>query len=104
MAKLKIAVDPTFPATVSIPLAGKAEPLQVGFVFKSMLRDELQMFVDKRSERTDEDTLNLIVHAWDFDEPVNAESIALLLQTYIGVAKPIVEKFLDEIAKARLGN
>lgn len=129
MAKtFKIAVAPTFKATVKIPRVGDA-PMEVPFVFKTMNRKELaKMYTRWNKEQQDmltqanedpdytlEDLAEVdikiqarqvkdIVHSWGFDEEFNDENIEALVTTALSVSQAITECYSEAYEKARLGN
>lgn len=126
MAKsFKIAINPTFTATVDVPRIG-ADPIAVKFTFKSMNRVQLaklftkwtaaqQKLVDEGSDYTLQDwaekeiemqveQLKDIVVGWGFDDEFNDENIEALVSTLIDVTSTITDCYGEAYARARRGN
>lgn len=103
MAKLVLTASPTFSANVLIPVPGK-KPVPVEFKFKGRTKDEFRAFLDGLADREDADVVLDIANGWELDDPFDADNVALLLQSYIGAARAIIEKYINELTSARLGN
>ena len=107
MAKLKLIADPTFQATVKIPLAG-AEPYPVVFTFKHRERKALDAWVKVSVQDTPEidpiDTdlkmVKDVATGWDLEDAFTDENITQLLNSYAGSAMAIYQAYLTEL---RLG-
>lgn len=100
---LKLQPNPTFFAKVMVPVpGGKAEPVK--FEFRHKTRDQLASWLKSEEERDDTAALLEIAVGWDLADPFNAENVGFLVQNYIGSAKAVVETYLEELTKARLGN
>lgn len=105
MAKTKfnLSVSPTFKAKVLIPIPGKtAEPVE--FTFKGRTRDEFRKFVDDLKDREDVNVVMDIASGWDLEDAFDEVNVEILTQNYLGAARAIIEKYLNELTQARLGN
>jgi hypothetical protein len=103
MAKLVLTASPTFKATVLIPVPGK-KPVPVEFVFKGRTKDQFTEFVEKLAGRDDVDVILDIATGWELDDVFGQDAVATLVQNYIGAARVVIEKYLNELTAARLGN
>lgn len=103
MAKLSLDANPTFPAKVAIPVAGGA-PVDVAFTFKHRTRDALNDFLTTADKRTDVETLLGIVEGWELDDALNADNMLRLTQSYLGAARAIIEKYIEEMTQAKAKN
>ena len=128
----KVAINPTFKATVEIPMVG-GNPLRVGFTFKAMGRRDLARLFDKwkdenvalakeAEQRKEEgNPLSLeewadreialqvtqvkdIVLGWGFAEEFNDENIEALVETSVSVTDVIIEQYNEGYRRAREGN
>jgi hypothetical protein len=103
MAKLKLQPDPTFKATVLIPAAGMPD-VSLEFTFKHRTRDQLRKFVEESAERDDADTILDMATAWELADAFDKENVSLLVQNYTAAARAVFDKYLDELARARVKN
>lgn len=133
MAKtFKIAVNPTFKATVQIPRIG-GEPLPVSFTFKTMDRvtlaktfdswkeQNLAMLKDAQDREESGEPMSLadwteremqvqaqqlkdIIVGWGFEDEFNDENIEALVATSVSVTDVIVEQYNEAYQRARSGN
>lgn len=103
MAKLKLQPNPTFKASVGIPVAG-GDPVSVEFTFRHRSRDDLQAFIDGSPKRSDVENIMDMATAWELSDAFTAESVQLLVQNYISAPLAIFQSYLDELVKARTGN
>lgn len=103
MAKIKLTADPTFTATVLIPVAG-ADPAPVKFTFKHQTKDASIKWLNELEGKTDTAVVLEIAKAWDLDDEFNAANIDRLLQNYGGSGKAIFDKYLAELSGARAKN
>lgn len=100
--KFKLQPAPTFKAKVEIPVHG-GPAVSVEFEFKHRTRDQMaELF--KNTKRSDADTLIEVLAGWELDDPFCEESIALLVQNYVGAAPAIVSCYVAELTQARKGN
>ncbi|MGX5220229.1 phage tail assembly chaperone [Pseudomonas sp. S9] len=103
MTKFKLDADPTFEATVDIPVpGGKSAPVK--FTFKHRTKDELAEMFGPKSKLSNAETVLKIVAGWDLDDELNEASINKLEQNYQASINAIVNKYVAEIGPARLGN
>lgn len=103
MAKLELNPAPIFPGKVDIPVPGK-EPAQVVFTFKHRTRDGLNAWMLAGASRPDVDTILEAAEGWDLPQPFNRENVETLVQNYIGSPKVIVDRYINELTRAKLGN
>ncbi len=104
-SKLKLTPNPTFRVLVSVPVPGGAAE-DVEIEFKARSRTEIVKFVQSMEGEYENDTELLMdcMVGWNIDAEFSAENVELLVENYPGVAGRIVTAYLDELAKARLGN
>ena len=103
MAKLSLAASPTFTATVLIPVPGKrAAPVE--FTFKARTRDALQELIETLGSKDPTDQVLELVSGWDLEDSFSRDTVDQLLQSYIGAAKAISDKYFSELMGAKLGN
>lgn len=103
MTKFKLDAEPTFEATVDIPVpGGKTAPVK--FTFKHRTKDAMSDLFKPDSAMADVELIQELVQGWELDDKFNKASIEKLLQNYQASAGAIVRKYLDEIGTARLGN
>lgn len=101
--KFKLQAAPTFKAKVEIPVhGGKAVPVEVEF--KHRTKDQLTEWLDGAKGRKDTEALLDLIAGWELDDPLNAESVELLVQNYAGAASAIVSAYVAELIQARRGN
>ena len=105
MAKIKITLnpDPTFQATVVIPVPG-GNTGEVKFTFKGRTRAEYLAWIDSLEGRSDIDAVMDCVSGWDMSEPFSQENVAILLNAYVAAGRAIIDKYFAELTNARLGN
>jgi hypothetical protein len=104
MAKLKLQPDPTFKATVLIPAAGMPD-VSLEFTFKHRTRDQLRKFVEESAERGDDaETILEMATGWELADAFNKENVTLLVQNYTTAGRCVFDKYLDELARARVKN
>lgn len=104
MAKLTLTASPTFKAVVLIPVPG-SKPAPVEFKFNGKTKDGFKQFLESMSDMEDIDAIMEAAGGWDLEDAFNAENVAKMLQNYIGSARAILEKYINELtATARLGN
>lgn len=103
MAKLKLTASPTFKATVLIPVPG-AKPSPVEFVFKGRSKDGFKDFMESVEGKDDVALVLEMASGWDLEDAFGEETVAQLLQSYIGAARAILDTYMREQTGARLGN
>lgn len=102
-AKLSLAEEATFKATVAIPVPG-GRTADVEWVFAWMPRKEFKEFVESLSGAEDVDALMDISRGWDLDEQFGKAAVEKLTQKYIGAARVVLDKFIAELTGARAKN
>lgn len=103
MAKLSLKANPTFPATVEIPIAG-GESVKVRFTFKHRTKKELEEWIKTREGRSDLESFTSMVEGWDLEDAFTPENIEELLENYIGTALATYFVYIDELVKAKAKN
>lgn len=103
MAKLRLDPNPTFPATVIVPVAGDA-PVQVKITFKHRTKDQLQEFTRSRADKTDADSILAMACAWDLEEPFTEQNIEKMCQNYIAAPLEIYKAYLAELLGEKAKN
>jgi hypothetical protein len=101
MATLSLTPNPTFSASVLIPIPG-ADPVPVQFTFRHRNRQELKDWLSK--EREDVDAILEMATAWDLAEPFERPAVELLVKNYFGSAQAAIEKYLSELTAAKRKN
>ena len=101
MAKLTLAANPTFTATVNIPLAG-GEAAEVVFTFKHRTRDALAEWV--KVEQKDVDAILDASTAWDLTDEFNAENVEKLCQNYMGTLTAFMKTYIGELTAQKQKN
>ena len=103
MAKLILAVSPTFPATVTIPKAG-AESVTLKLICKHRTKAQLDEFIQSRADKSDADSILDLATGWDLDDAFTAENIETMCQNYIAAPLEIYREYLSELTKAKAKN
>jgi hypothetical protein len=75
MPKLVLKSNPTFKATVVVPIAGDPAGGNVVFEFKHRRKKELAEFMTTRAGKTDLETVMDCACGWDLEEPFNADTV-----------------------------
>lgn len=103
---LKLKADPTFKASVPIPIPG-GDAVPVEFEFKHMTKDALSAFMEKQQKGGGSfDTIaQEVVVGWSgVDEAFSKKALGVLLQNYIGAGMAIATAYATELSKAKTGN
>ncbi|MBW7903027.1 MAG: hypothetical protein H3C26_16210 [Rhodocyclaceae bacterium] len=104
MAQFSLTPDPTFTATVEIPVPGK-KPAKIDFTFKHRDREQFGQWFDAlRDNESDVDVVLDIASGWNLKEPFGRETVEQLVTGYLGSARSIIDKYIAENTGARLGN
>jgi Phage tail assembly chaperone len=103
MAKLKLVANPTFKATVGIPVAG-GDPVPVEMTFKHRTKTALDEFIKTRPDKTDSETFTDMVVGWDLEDTFNAASVDTLLENYAGAGLATFRVYIDQLIQAKLKN
>lgn len=133
MAKsFKLKANPTFKATVNIPLVGE-DPMKVGFTFRTFNRIQLAELFEKWKEqqvallKEAEDAAEVgneltmvewakkeivmqreqvkdIAVGWGFSDEFNDENIDELVGMSVSITDVIIEHYNEAYARARKGN
>lgn len=103
MAKVTLNPNPTFTAKAPIHVPG-GRKAEIEFKFKYRDGDEFKVFMETIEGRKDVDILMDIASGWDLDEPFEAKNVELLTKKYIGSARSVLEKYIDELTGVRAKN
>lgn len=126
MAKIRIAQNPSFKATVLIPIVG-SEPEKIEFTFKYRDRLELAALFDEWNRNRkdalaalgDQPSLSEVVAAdaaqqaqqikdlvvgWSFDDKFDEKNIASFVKSCQGATEAVVDAYQGAYNQARLGN
>ena len=102
MAKLTLQPE-NFWARLPVPVPG-TEEVFLSLHMKHRTRKELSKWLENSEGREDGQAIEDIVLAWDLPEPFNRENIELLLENHIGIGGRLLDFYVKELTKARLGN
>lgn len=95
---------PTFTAKVDIPVPGK-KAQKIEFTFKHRAADDFKTFIENISNYSDDTALVLdVVSGWELSDAFGDENVGKLVKNYLGSARAIVDKYIEQNAGARLGN
>lgn len=115
MGKLKLVANPTFTASVPVPVAG-GEAVNVEMTFKHRTRKEWDEWIaaskaaseaDPPAAVTIDDEVKSfmdIVVGWELEEQFNKDNIALLLQNYYGAGHAAVRVYSSELWNSKAKN
>lgn len=103
MAKLTLAVAPTFKATVQIPVPGR-KSVPVEFTYKGRSRDEFREYLDAIANAADVDALMETITGWELEDEFSRENVERLVQSHPASPLAIIEKYIAEVTGARRGN
>jgi hypothetical protein len=107
MAKLTLALEPTFEALVPIPVPGK-EPVPVKFTFKHRDTDQLNALIkamrDKPEDFDDVTVAMSVAEGWDLDDVFNRDNVERLLKKFHAAADAISKTYITELTQARIKN
>jgi hypothetical protein len=105
MAKVKLSLtpNPTFKATVHIPVPGNGTA-PVEFVFKYRDRDAMQAFLEEIKGKEDADVIMAMASGWDLDDPFDADNVDKLTKKYLASTMSILDKYLQESTGQRQKN
>ncbi|MFA7327331.1 MAG: phage tail assembly chaperone [Candidatus Kapaibacterium sp.] len=103
MAKLILAVVPTFEVAVPIPVPGKPA-VPVKFTMRGRSREEFQSFLDAMTGKTNAEVIMECATGWELDDPFDAEHVEKLDRTYLGAARAVLDAYMAQVTGARLGN
>jgi len=107
MSKLALNPAPTFQATVLIPIAG-AEPVPVKMTFKHRTKKQLAEHIEQingsADQHSDAQVILDTVTAWDLDDPLNAENVERLCESYHGAGLAIFNTYYTTLIQGRQGN
>lgn len=107
--KLKLKADPTFQATVKVPVPGSKEPGEIVFTFKHRTRDEHTAFIEQcRAEASEVASgagyVLAVAVGWDLEEPFTRENIETFLQHHHQAEAAVAIKYTQELLMAASGN
>lgn len=102
-AKLSLAAEATFKATVTIPVPG-GKTADVEWIFAWMERDAFKEFLENLAGAEDIDALMDVSRGWDLDDAFNKAAVEKLIQKYVGAARAVLDKFIAELSGQRAKN
>ena len=124
-AKLSLALNPTFAATVLIPMPG-GEPAPVVFTFRHKTRTQMAAFLSARAPKDvdaaepqpkpelvdvvgraverDADMVMEIATGWDLDDAFARDSVVRLIDLYEKAAGAILSTYAEENAGHKAKN
>lgn len=103
---LKKNPNPTFPATVEIPVPG-TKPEKVEFTFHYKSKSDYKKFIESCADREDAESAVEIVAGWKLNEvfgEVCEESLDELFDAYPGAPGAIFTAYVKGLHQGRLGN
>ena len=102
--KLKLAPDPTFKATVEIPVPGGSAELVCEFKYRS--KPDIAAWHEElvKSDAGDPALLMTCLVGWDLEDEFNAENVEKLCAAYPRAAHSIAVKYARELGGVREGN
>lgn len=103
MALFSLTPNPMFKADVDIPVPG-GSTVKVNFTFKHKTRSEFKEFFESLQGREDADIILDIAAGWGLKDDFSRENVEQLTENYIGSARAILDKYVQEISGARRGN
>lgn len=103
MAKLSLTANPTFKASVGIPIPG-GDPQPVLFTFRHKTGTALAEWQEAAKDMTNAAAIFSIAEAWDLDDDFTGVNIARLCDQYIGAAGAIFNVYVRELRGARAKN
>ena len=105
MAKIKLVLtaNPTFKSKVSIPVAG-APSVPVEFTFRHRNKEAFAEWVKGITDKDDTDLILEVASGWELEDAFDKENIALMCENYMGAARAVIEKYINEQTAAKLGN
>lgn len=103
MSKLKLVAEPSFKATVEIPVAG-GEVVLVLFTFKHKTKTQLDEFIKSREGKSDADSMMEMCSAWELEDEFNRQNVETLLENRIGAALATYRTYVQELVGARTKN
>lgn len=102
-AKLSLAGEATFKATVTIPVPG-GKTADVEWTFAWMERDTFKEFLKNLAGAEDIDALMDISRGWDLDDAFGKAAVEKLIQKYVGASRAVLDKFISELSGQREKN
>lgn len=103
MAKIKLEADPTFKASVPVPIPG-AGSQPVEFTFKWRTRSDVVKWMDAMKDKADAEVIFDTATAWELDDAFTLENVQKLCDVYAGAGCAFVETYLNELRGARTKN
>lgn len=101
--KLKLKANPTFTASVGIPIPG-GEPAPVVFTFRHRTKAEHEKFVTESKTLPEVDYVLAVAEGWDLEDAFTRENVELLLENYHRAGAAIAIAYTKELLSAKLGN
>lgn len=98
---LKLAPEPTFVASVAIPVAGSPASL-INVTYRHLGRKAFAAWRERAAAGSDDATaLGEVIAGWDgVDTPYTQDALAELLDARAGSARALFEAYVAELGKA----
>ena len=103
MAKLTLAIAPTFPFSVTIPKAGDA-PVTLKLTGKHRTKSQLDDFLKSRAEKEDVASIQDMATGWDLEDEFNGDNIDLMCQNYIAAPLEIYRAYIAQLIGEKAKN
>ena len=101
---LKIAPEPTFVASVVVPVPGGGDAL-INVTYRHKGRAALKEWTASFGSRNDPDCLEEVIAAWDGVEvDYSRETLGMLLDAYPGAAMALFTAYVGELGRAKAKN
>ena len=103
MAKLKLDPNPTFDASVNVPVPG-SDPVPVRFTFKHRSRSACMEWFKAAADKSDVDILLDVASGWELDDAFTRENVERLCDNYAGTGFAVMDVYLKELRGERVKN
>lgn len=102
-AKLTLADEATFKATVAVPIPGN-KTADVEWVFAWMDADRFKEFLEGLAGAENIDVLMDISRGWDLAETFSKATAERFNQKYVGGTRAVLDTFITELSGQRAKN
>ena len=101
----KLEPNPTFWATVEIPMPGETEPGSIRFCFRHKSRAAMKDFYQSGAGKEDQQYLGEIIEDWDgVETPYSLEALGRLLDNYPSAGRAILAAYGRELVEGSRKN
>ena len=108
---LRIQPNPTFEASVEIPVPGVEAFAPIKLTFRHKGREALNAWLQAAKDRQDADWLGEVIAGWSgvtdadgAEQPYSLQALGKVLDTYPASGTAIFEAYLAQLTQARRGN